>query len=151
MNLTTPEGETLSSTVYALTYYDISTGSNVLLAQLQDCTATIVGSNLLVYSNAFSGLTADVRYKYRLAGLSQDIVLRQQPPSPADYGLNPSTTLLGVMTEFFNPPDPEITTVTNDGVLDDCKLDWGDMAMNVGQAFLVQSNVDSMPGVSVLK
>ena len=76
--------KTLLSTVFGLVYYDTSTGSNVLLAQLQDCSA-VISSNQLTYENAFSNLTADLVYKYRKAGMSQDVVLRQQlPPSPAD-------------------------------------------------------------------
>jgi hypothetical protein len=152
VQLTTPDNKQLLSTVFGLVYYDTSTGSNVMLTRLQDSTATIVaGSNTLIYTNAFSNLTADVRYTYRKAGLNQDIILRQQPPSPADYGMNPATTWLQVITEFFNPPAPEITTVTNNGVSDDCQLDFGDMKMGVGQAFLFQNDTSTVGGVPVAK
>jgi hypothetical protein len=42
-------------------------------------------------------------------GLSQDIVLHQAPPAPDRYGLSDETTILQVYTEFFNPPQPEMT------------------------------------------
>ena len=61
--------------------------------------------------SAFSNLTADVQYTYSKAGLSQDIVLRQSPPAPDSYGLSDQTTILQVYTEFFNPPQPEMTAV----------------------------------------
>jgi hypothetical protein len=151
VTLTTADNKQLLSTVYALTYYDTSTGSNVLLTFVQDCTATIVGARTLIYSNAFSNLTADIRYTYRKAGLRQDIILRQQPPSPAAYGLNPATTFLGVMTEFFNPPAPIITTVTNNGVPENRILNFGDMKMGVGHAFSFNGNTTMAGGTPVVK
>lgn len=48
VNLTTPDNQTLLSTVYGLAYSDTASGSNVMLAQIQDCAATIVGANMFV-------------------------------------------------------------------------------------------------------
>src|ERR1700722_2754124 len=149
--LSTADNKTLLSTVCGLTYFDTATGSNILLTRLQDCTATIVGPNVLIYSNAFGNVLADIRYSYRKAGMSQDVVLRQNLPSPAAYGLNPASTFLGVMTEFINPPAPVITTVTNNGIADNRKLDFGDMQMGMGQAFLAPSNSPATGGVPVTK
>ncbi len=149
--LTTPDDKQLRSSVYGLMYFDGSSGSNVMLTQIQDCTATIIAPNTLIYGNAFSNLTADVRYTYRKAGLSQDIVLKQQPPPPADYGLNPATTRLQVITEFFDPPAPIKKTVTTNGLSDDRKLDFGDMKMGVGHAFLFQNDAATVEGGFVAK
>jgi len=140
VHVQTPDGRELRSTVYGLAYYDTGSGSNVMLALLQDSMATIVGSNTLVYGNAFSNLTADIRYTYSKAGLSQDIVLKQNPPPPAEYGLNPATTRLQVITEFFNPPSPVKTNVTTNGLSDDRILSFGEMNMGVGHAFLFPNN-----------
>lgn len=150
VRLTTADNKTLQSTVFGLLYFDSSSGSNVLLARLQDCTATI-NANTLTYSNAFSNLTADIVYVYKKAGLSQDIVLQQQPPSPAAYGLDPATTCLEVLTEFFNPPDPAVTTMTNSGATDDVILDFGDMKMRHGQASLLDNDTKPADGISVTK
>jgi hypothetical protein len=151
VHVQTPDGRELRSTVYGLAYYDTGSGSNVMLALLQDSTATIVGSNTLVYGNAFSNLTADIRYTYSKAGLSQDIVLKQNPPPPAEYGLNPATTRLQVITEFFNPPSPVKTAVTTNGVSDDRILGFGEMSMGVGHAFLFPSNAKANGGGPVAK
>jgi hypothetical protein len=35
---------------------------------------------------------------------------------PQDFGLNPATTWLVVLTEFFNPPVPQITTIQTNGL-----------------------------------
>jgi hypothetical protein len=58
--LTTPDGKTLTSTVFGLAYYDVASGSNAVIARLQDCNGSIVAPNQVVYASAFSNLTADV-------------------------------------------------------------------------------------------
>jgi hypothetical protein len=65
--------------------------------------------------------------------------------------LNPADTRLQVITEFFNPPAPEKTTVTANGISDDQKLDFGDMKMGVGHTFLFQSDARTVAGGSVAK
>jgi hypothetical protein len=146
VTLTTADNKQLLSTVFGLAWCDTASGATVMLGQLQDCTATIgPASNVLVYGNAFSNITADLQYTYRKAGLSQDIVLRQQPLSPTAYGLNPATTRLQVITEFFNPPAPVVTTVTNGSIPDDRILNFGDMQMGPGRAFLFQTNATPGP------
>ena len=151
VSLTTPDGKQLHSTVYGLAYTDTSSGSNVMLAQLQDCTGVIVDPNVVLYTNAFSNLTADIRYTYRKAGMSQDIILKQQPPSPADYGFNPATTRLQVVTEFFNAPEPSRTTITNSQGADNRSLNFGNMKMGVGHAFLFKTAGGTEPGGAVIK
>ncbi len=151
VNLTTADGKQLLSTVYGLAYSDTASGSNVMLATIPSCTGTIVGANVLVYSNAFNGLTADLEFTYRRSGMSQDIVLRQQPLPPSAYGLNPASTRLQVLTEFYNAPAPVKTTVTNNGLADDINLNFGDMQMGVGGAFFFQSTGATNAAGSVAK
>ncbi|HEY1790221.1 MAG TPA: hypothetical protein VGJ73_18900 [Verrucomicrobiae bacterium] len=151
VTLTTPDGKTLRSTVFGLAYYDTASGSNVMITQLQDSTATITSPNTLVYMNAFSNLAADIRYIYKKSGMSQDIILRQNPPSPAEYGLNPATTRLEVVTEFFDPPPPTKLTVTNNHLTNDCRLGFGDMSMSVGHAFMFEGDGTMKGGGSVIK
>ena len=66
-----------------------------------------------------------------------------QPPDPASLGLNPETARLQVFTEFFNPPQPIVTTnmvPTTAGNLEDDDLNFGAMAMGRGKAFLLGTN-----------
>ena len=138
VTLTTPDAKRLSSTVFGMACYDTASGSNAAIARLQDCNGAIAAPNQVVYADAFSNLTADVQYTYSKAGLSQDIVLRQSPPAPDRYGLSDETTILQVYTEFFNPPQPEMTAVTNGNVADHQILDFGDMKMGMGQALFLK-------------
>ena len=68
----------------------------------------VAGSNQVIYPNAFTSFKADLRYTYTKAGFEQDIILREQPPTPKSFGLDPQNTRLEVFTEFFGPPQPGI-------------------------------------------
>ena len=137
VQLTSPGGQHFSTRVYGLAFADTSTGSNVLIAAITNSTGLLEGNNQIVYPSAFSGMLADIQDTYLLSGFEQNVVLREQLPSPADYGLNPASTWLEVLTQFFNPANPAVTTMeTNNGLNDDVQLDFGDMGIGRGSAFL---------------
>ncbi|MGA2869947.1 MAG: hypothetical protein ABSF34_12415, partial [Verrucomicrobiota bacterium] len=137
IELVQPNGVKLHSCPVGLSYDD---GSNtVLIGVLTNSIGQLVGSNQVIYTNAFAGLDADILYSYTRSGLEQDIVIRSQPPTPASLGLNPDTTRLQVLTEFFDPPQPRQATSTlpeQAGLaLSDDTLDFGTMQMVPGKAF----------------
>jgi hypothetical protein len=145
IKLVMPDGKHLFSRPAGLSYFD---GTNsVLIAELTNSTGQVVGNNQVIYANAFTDFKADIRYTYTKAGFEQDIILREQPPSPASFGLNPDTTRLQVLTEFFNPPQPTVsaTTVPTDaGDLENDNLDFGVMQMMPGKAFLLGTTTPSV-------
>ncbi|HZM02013.1 MAG TPA: hypothetical protein VFC44_03230 [Candidatus Saccharimonadales bacterium] len=151
VHLTAPDGTQFSSRVFGLSYFDSATGTNALIAPLKDSQGVIVGQNQVVYPDAFSNLKADIQDTYTLAGFEQDIILRERPPSPAKFGLNPATTRLQVFTEFFNPPDPQKTTVQANGLSDDRELRFGAMTIGQGRAFLLANQTATGRGGSVAK
>lgn len=138
----TPDDLQLNSHIMGLGYYDTSTGSNVLFAELQDSTGQLVASNRVIYPSAFTDCDADVRYTYTLDGIEQDIVVQKQLPSPNSFGLNPETTWLQVWTEFINPPTPVIEASSDGG---DEFLDFGVMKMGQGKAFILGNVTNSVP------
>jgi hypothetical protein len=142
VQITTPDGLQLNTHVMGLSFYDSSTGSNVLFAELQDSTGQLVTNNQVVYPNAFTDCDADVRYSYTLAGFEQDVVVQQRLPDPSTYGLNPDTTWLQVWTEFTDPPTPGIEPIL-DGA--DERLDFGVMKMERGRAFVMGNETNSVP------
>ena len=91
IDLKTPGGKRLRSNILGLSYYDSSTGKSALIAQIQDSTGQLISPNQVLYPNAFAGVSADVRYTYKYGIFEQDVILREQPPSPETYGLNPDT------------------------------------------------------------
>ena len=87
-----------------LSYYDTASGNSVLIAEIKDCAGKLVAPNEVLYEDAFSGLDADVRYTYTKGGFEQDVILRERPPGPEAWGLNPATARLVILTEFLSPP-----------------------------------------------
>ena len=130
------DGLRLRSHVLGLIYVDASTGQSVLIGQLQDSEGVLVSDNQVLYPNALAGVRADIRYTYRKSGLEQDIVLREQIPTPESVGLNSATTELEVATEFLEPPSAQVGSVTaNDGVESDQTVSWGATSLGLGKAF----------------
>jgi hypothetical protein len=142
IELVTPDGLQLKSQPLGLNYFD---GTNsVLIAELTNSVGQVLGANQVIYTNAYTGLTADLVYTYTKAGFEQDVVLRQQPPTPESLGLNPATSRLQVLTEFFSPPQPaiqQLETPAQAGLsLMDDNLGFGLMQMIPGRAFLLGEN-----------
>ena len=118
----------------------------MLLAPLQNAAGTLVGSNSVIYSNAFKGLNADLEYIFKKSGLEQNIVYREQPPAPDALGLNPATTRLQAWSEFFSPPEPTSVTWTNGGIEEDALLRFGAFSMPRGEAFYYSGQGQPAPG-----
>ena len=147
MKLVTPDGKTIQSQPIGLSYYD---GTNsVLIAVITNSIGAILPTgNQVIYTNAFAGLDADMLYTYTKAGFEQDVILREQPPDPVALGLNPQTTRLQMLTEFFNPPQPSVTAEmvpTAAGDLEDDLLSFGVMQMGQGRAFLIGADLPAVP------
>ncbi len=139
-----PEGNHLTSSILGLSYFDTSTGDSVMIGQVTNSDGQILPSgNRVLYPNAFSGISADVLYANSIHGLEQFVILHEQPPSPSVYGLNPSTTMLEVITEFFNAPTPSIINRPV-GPLMDHELCFGAMRMSAGAAFALGSETNKV-------
>ena len=153
ISLVTPEGKLLRSRVLGLSYFDATTGEAVLIAEIKDAMGLLVGDHEIIYENAFDGVDAHVQYICTVAGLEQNIVFRGLLVSPAEFKLNPATTRLQVLTEFFDPPQPKIEVVTMRGAdgLGDGALDFGKMKIGAGRAFSVGEENDSKEQVPVAK
>src|SRR3984957_20238633 len=134
IELVMPDGTQLHSRPMGMSYDD---GTNtVLIAALTNSVGQLLSSNQVIYPNAFVGFNADLLYTYTKAGLEQDVVLRQQPPTPGSLGFNPQITRLQLLTEFFDTPDPQTIRVTHPNGLSDATLQFGATVMGRGRAFL---------------
>jgi len=141
----------LRSQVIGLAYHDSDSGQHALIAEVKSSTGEIHGDNVIVYPECFAGdgFTASLRYTYKLAEFEQDVVLHQQPPPPADYGMNPATTKLQVLTEFLDPPQPVRTadffTSHSGKLIRDESLGFGAMTMGRGKAFSTDRDSKEIP------
>ncbi len=143
IDLLTPDNVRLRSHVLGLCYRDMANGKRVVIGAVKDSQGELLMPNRVIYRDAFQAVTADVLYTYTKGGFEQDIILRQNPPSPVLYGLNPATTQLEVLTEFINPPAPRKQPRALRGGWVDEHLDFGAMHMGEGRAFLL---AEARPG-----
>ena len=132
------------SRVIGLSYQDLATGSNVLIAEPIDCTGVIDQPGRAIYENAFSDFKASLIYDYHKGGVEQWVVLEERPPLPEFFGLNTASTVLQVLTEFIAAPQPAITQTTTSsstgGSLADQFIDFGGVTIGPGKAFAIGSN-----------
>src|SRR5437773_246249 len=146
IDLYLPDGRPLRSKIVGLAYTERDTGKSVFISELKDSVGQVVGRNQVVYPDAFDSITADVRYTVTQCFFEQDVIIREQLPSPEAMGLNPKTARLEVWTELFDGPDPEKTTgaiLRTDGDSDrDETLNFGSMQMIGGKSF----SLDSLDG-----
>lgn len=142
ITLITPDGLQLKSQPVGLSYDD---GTNtVLIAESTNAVGQLISSNQVIYTNAFAGVDADLLYTYTKAGFEQDVIFREQPPTPEQFGLDSANTRLQMLTEFLNPPTlTETVGLVNpqDG-LQDTILAFGAMRMVRGRAFLINTPDD---------
>jgi hypothetical protein len=138
--LTGPDGRSIRSQILGLSYYDAATGTNVLIATTKSCQGQILPSQRQVlYTNAFAGVRADVRYTFTMAGLEQDVIVGQQLPAPEAYGLNSQTTELEILTEYLDVPTRCVPGVSED------VIEFGAMHFARGRAFPSEQPQGSMP------
>lgn len=155
ITLISPAGERFRSHLLGLAYTDAATGRSVLIASVQDCRGAILAPNQVVYERALTGdCEADVRFTYTRRGFEQDVILRQAPPSPAEWGLDPHSTRLEVFTEFIELPAHRRSQIVLRREVDraraarmaepdliDQQLEFRDLRFGPGLAF----SIDSFP------
>jgi len=145
IDITLPEGDKhLVSTPIGLTFFDTASGKSVMIAEIASSEGQLLQTgNEVLYPAAFTDVSADLLYVNTISGFEQLVVLREQLPSPAEWGLDPETTLLQVITEFINPPIPQITERKVPWGVDQ-HLDFGLTQMPRGYAFALGSETNTV-------
>lgn len=147
----TPDGKHLKSRPAGISYDD---GTNtVMIAELKASFGYLAGSNQVIYPDAFTGVKADLVCTYRKTGFECDLVFREQPPMPEQYGLSSAVSRLQLVTEFIDVPEPDKTTgrtSKKDG-LKDTVLRFGQVVMGQGKAFAVGNSEQDTNGIPAAK
>ena len=86
IDLFLPDGKRLRSQIVGLAYTERDTGRSVFISELKDSVGQVVGRNQVVYPDAFESIKADVRYTVTPCFFEQDVILREQLPSPELMG-----------------------------------------------------------------
>jgi hypothetical protein len=137
----------LHSHVLGICYYDWKNQREAQIAGTKSSIGKIVAKNQLIYADAFDGLKADVRYDFKKAGLGQDVIFREQLPSPADLKMDPATTRVEVWTEFVKPPEAKLKGAHKNRSGEEFHnyIDFGNVRIGKGSAFAVPNQKARIP------
>ncbi|HKQ39002.1 MAG TPA: Ig-like domain-containing protein, partial [Verrucomicrobiae bacterium] len=83
------ERQTFRAHPLCVGYWDPVDGRNVILGEVQSSIGWLTASNEVVYSNCFKGLRASIRIRNSRSGVSQELILHEQPPfTPEMLGMS---------------------------------------------------------------
>ena len=106
IHLILPDGKNQKNHPLGLYYYDRADGQWVKLSGMRDTDGVIIPPNRILYENAFHSIRGDVLYTYEKGRFEADVILRERPPAPGSFGLKHETTVLEMVTEFAETPEP---------------------------------------------
>ena len=153
-----PDGQRLKSSVLGLNLYDSASGQSTLIGETHDCAGQLVALDTVLFADAFDGVDADLVYHLSRGGLSQEVILREnlREHAPHVYQFDPASTRLEVVTEFFDPPKPEVTetvlvaeadpqkrTAKHEPDFSDQLLTWPAMLIGPGKAFAEDQSAEA--------
>lgn len=87
-----------------IAYVDSYDRTMVVIGWLGHSRGELFGNGVL-FRDAFTGISADVRYLNSRSGLEQDIIIKEEPADPRKFGLDPERAALVVLTELIDFPD----------------------------------------------
>jgi len=152
IGLSTHDGQLLSSAPVGIALYDAASGQSLLIATVTNTDGVLVNSNQVYFQNAFSGgACASILYTLERNSFAQDVIFSGYL-DPQAYGFPTNTTRIEILTEFFQPPTPEVLSqpmyVETNSILRqamaspdlmDETLTFGNLVLGVGQAYTVPS------------
>lgn len=106
IDLLTPDDKRLRFHPLALRWANKFSGERILVAEIQHSQGEILPPAQVIYRDCFRGIRADMIYTYGKGVFEADVVLRENPPLPG--GWLPEHTRLEMVTEFIDPPNPEL-------------------------------------------
>ena len=158
VDLLMPDGLRLTSRVIGINLYDSASGQSTLIGEARDCAGKLVALDTVVFAGAFDGVDADLVYHLSRGGLSQEVILRENlsEHAPEVYQFDPASTRVEVVTEFFDPPKPEVTETVlvaeadpqkraakHEPDFSDQMLTWPTMLIGPGKAFAENEPADA--------
>ena len=141
-DLQSSTGVRLRGGVRSIHLTDSANGRSVLLGSVKaQAPGELLPPNRIVYRDAFEGgVRADVLLVWKHNAFAQDVILRSRPVLPD--GFAPESTRLEIVTEFMQPPQPEISQTRPDArrpdLIDDRFIRFGKLNIIGGQAFPVE-------------
>jgi hypothetical protein len=132
------DGRLLEGGPRAVQISDGKARSQIVGMVREEAVGKLVPPNIIVFEDAFAGISADVVYVWAHDQFAQDIVLREAPILPGDW--DSSSAQIEILTEFRTDATVNVRKIkvgdeSNELIDDDAVIDFGPMALIVGRAF----------------
>jgi hypothetical protein len=145
-----PDGQTQRSRPMGIAY--VQGSQSVLISSLTNSIGQILANNnQVLYTNSFTDFECDLLVTYRQRGIECDLIIRGKPPSPTEFGLDPNSCQVQLLTEFFDTQAPLQKNVQVDSAsgITTADLEFGALKMRRGRAFSVDpASSDARVGTS---
>ncbi|MBI4326532.1 MAG: hypothetical protein HY674_14895 [Chloroflexi bacterium] len=139
IDLLLPDGKRLITQCIGIALTETDTGKSVFVAESQDSIGELVDRNVIIYPKCFDSIRGAIRVKVTIRSLENDVILWEQIPDPALYGLNPATCQLEVWHQVVSGPEPRQISRSiqraSGAVDEDSELDFDSMSIGSGRAF----------------
>jgi hypothetical protein len=146
VDLLTPDGKRFMIRPAFLALRDLSTGRQVLVAEVKKALARQSAPNTITFEDCFTDFSGSITYEYRADRFEQWISIFDQGfGQPEEYGLRPEFTVLEMWSEILEAPVPAKTTRLLPNGLPDEALDFGEMHMPEGAAFALDNAEAAIP------
>jgi hypothetical protein len=143
-----PDGKRMVLQCVGLAYYEPETGNAVWIAEAKDSIGIVEG-NTVTWRDAFDDVRASIRVEARLDAVEHDVLIEEQLPDPALFGLT-GKVRLQVWHQVLKLPAASIRqeqVMRSDGIQEpDSAVDFGTMMLDRGMAFPVDAERWGMGG-----
>jgi len=140
-------GQRLRISPRFLSFFEVTTGKNVLLGEAKSSVGELVASNVIVFPDAFDGEVVDaaIRLSYRKSSFEQDLIWQGGlGGAPEDWNLDPASVLVELYSECLDPPTPRrVRQVLADG-LEDERLEFETATIGRGIAYILGQEAESV-------
>jgi hypothetical protein len=105
VRVTTRDGYKLSSTPAAIALYNKVSGDSLIIGTITNSIGVLVGTNCVIYPEAFTGVCADVIYSLERQSFCQDVVITGRF-DPSDWGFPAESTQIQIISRILRMPGP---------------------------------------------
>jgi hypothetical protein len=138
ITITTPQNRVFHTGILGVSYWDGVRSAPI--ASAQSSVGQILPPNQILFTNAFSGIDADLRITVTKAGYEVDVLILTQLPAPETVAMSSDSTRVQIWHSFDAPSQPNIQTNQLLTGLVDQTLDFGDLWFPAGRAFAFDSS-----------
>jgi alpha-L-rhamnosidase len=143
LQCTTSDGKTITTRPIGLALFDGQ--KSALIAELRDRHVghLLPSGDKVIYRNICTDLKCDLVVEYKKGGYESSVIIRERF-DPSEWGFtNAATVRVQWLTEFFGSPPESMVEAPPLNGLSDAEIDFGELQMGEGKAFLLNDSAVS--------